>query len=119
MVDDFVRRLAEKQDAKEYLRRLQEERMEEINDGWNFVRDIVDKGREGVYALFVPNYYEADNVGNRDLKMERTLRETKRDNPGLKIAGINGIAHLIEDPRKLSLYSSVRDLKPRRVFLYQ
>jgi len=89
---------------------------------WNLLKSVEGTFREEVFILdssfsdnkdFVKAYCH-----ERDIIMERVLRDKVSSCSYQKIATINGFSHIVKDSIKRTLYSRVEDLNPIRIFLY-
>lgn len=58
-------------------------------------------------------------VGSRDEYMETHLRRIAGDHPDSRIVHVGGCLHILDDPKGMTLYSRIADLKPKRVVLIE
>ncbi|MBI2657703.1 hypothetical protein HYX08_03335 [Candidatus Woesearchaeota archaeon] len=116
LVDVFA---ADFEVARSYFAEEPGRKIASLKNLWDRVKYLVENDMEEQHSLETSSYYDLHNIGERDAQMERVLRREIKKHPTAKIAGINGLSHLMRDERRMSLYSRVIDLNPKRVFLYQ
>lgn len=89
------------------------EAVQELVQGF---RSVMDTPEESEYTRLLVNHVR--NVGEKDHVMEAALREAIAGGGIESAATITGFAHLINNPRRDSLYCRTTDLKPERHILF-
>lgn len=72
---------------------------------------------ESVRQAFLASRRGEEGIGPRDRWMSEQIRKLLTAQPGFHLVHIGGWVHLVEDPRRETLYSLLVELKPQRLLL--
>jgi pheromone shutdown protein TraB len=78
---------------------------------------ILRDSGETVRQAFLDGRRGSEGIGSRDRWMAGRIRHLLADRPGGHLVHVGGWVHLIDDARGETLYSLLRDLKPKRLLL--
>ncbi|MBI2146636.1 hypothetical protein HYU22_04825 [Candidatus Woesearchaeota archaeon] len=92
-------------------------RQARIQDDWAYLRRVVGTLQEKIDTDYNISTSKK-NVGPRDSQMENVLRTVVSTNESKRIVTVTGFIHVLDDPKNRNLYGRVRDLNPKRKFLY-
>ena len=90
-----------------------------VQKRWDSLKAVVDTEEEREEAERIVNNREAaENDFFRDAIMESVLRNRVAANGAKRIVTVTGAAHILDDPKDRNFYGKIRDLQPKRKFLY-
>jgi len=96
------------------------EEIERERADYQRVRRILMRKDDKAYESEILRYFgqsAAAALGQRDLLMADHLREITQKHHSSRIAHIGGVAHILDHPKKKTLYSVIKDLRPSRIII--
>ena len=86
---------------------------------WKRVKKYENK--EAEYRLSNDLIFQSrgDGIGKRDKIMEFKIRNKAEEGDVNRLVCVNGFVHVLNDSENRTLYSKIKDLNPKRAFLYE
>ncbi|MDO8508246.1 MAG: hypothetical protein Q7S27_01025 [Nanoarchaeota archaeon] len=89
------------------------------NKVWKQIKEVEDTSKEYNLTDYFISEAKDDNIGARDYIMELKVRNSFCENISLRLVCVTGYVHVLDDLQNRTLYTKIKELSPKRVFLYE
>lgn len=96
-----------------------EELNRETDNGYEYAQRLIGENVSESEVEGCIRKYRGTFVGARDSFMAAKVQEIIKQYPTSRLTVVIGWMHILDDPKRETLYSMIRDLKPQRVLLHQ